>query len=256
MIARATLEKFIVPLALLLAWEAAGRADALPTYLSRPTALFAAIVELTRSGELPQSLLVSLIRAYAGFALGAGLGVVAGLTAGITPAVRNFFDPLVSFVYPIPKIAFLSVFLLLFGLGNGSQIAIISLGVFFPVFIGARYAVLSVNRLFVWAGQNMGAPGATVFFRVVLPASAPMLFSGLRVGLAHAFVLLFAAELIGARNGLGYLIVEGEEAVRFDMMFAAIVAFAVIGFGSDRILMAVRRWTLRGQTLGTQEQMP
>ena len=102
----------------------------------------------------------------------------------------------------------------------------------------------------------MGAPRTTVFFRVVLPAAAPMLFSGLRVGLAHSFVVLFAAELIGARNGLGYLIVEGEEAVRFDIMLAAITAFAVIGFGSDRILMAVRRFVLRGQTLGTQEQIP
>ena len=102
----------------------------------------------------------------------------------------------------------------------------------------------------------MGAPRTTVFFRVVLPAAAPMLFSGLRVGLAHSFVVLFAAELIGARNGLGYLIVEGEEAVRFDIMLAAITAFAVIGFGSDRILMAVRRLVLHGPTLGTQEQIP
>jgi ABC-type nitrate/sulfonate/bicarbonate transport system permease component len=256
MIARVTLEKLIVPLTVLVAWEVAGQIGTLPTYLSRPSAIAAAIVELTLTGELPTGLAVSLVRAYAGFALGASLGVIAGLAAGMSTGVRNFFDPIVSFLYPIPKITFLSIFLLLFGLGNGSQIAIVSFGVFFPVFVASRQAVRSVNRLFVWAGQNMGAPRTTVFFRVVVPAAAPMLFSGLRVGLAHSFVVLFAAELIGARNGLGYLIVEGEEAVRFDMMLSAIVAFAAIGFASDRILMAVRRSVLRGQTLGTQEQMP
>ena len=134
---------------------------------------------------------------------GASLGVIAGLAAGTTPGVRNFFDPLVSFLYPIPKITFLS----------GVPPAVRprqrladrhhSFGVFFPVFVASRHSVLSVNRLFVWAGQNMGARRTTVFFRVVLPAAAPMLFSGLRVGLAHSFVVLFAAELIGARNGLG-----------------------------------------------------
>jgi ABC-type nitrate/sulfonate/bicarbonate transport system permease component len=256
MIGRATVEKLILPLGLLAAWEIGGRAGLLPIYLSRPSAIAAAIVELTRSGELPRSLAVSLLRAYAGFALGAALGVLLGLAAGMTAAIRNFFDPLVSFLYPIPKIAFLSVLLLLFGLGNGSQIAIIALGVFFPIFVAARYAVLAVNPIFLWAGRNMGAGGATIFLRVVLPAAAPQLFAGLRVGLAHAFVLLFAAELIGARNGLGYLIVEGEEAVRFDLMFAGIAAFALIGFASDRILMAIRPLMLRGQALGTEEQIP
>jgi ABC-type nitrate/sulfonate/bicarbonate transport system permease component len=88
---------------------------------------------------------------------------------------------------------------------------------------------------------------------VLVPATAPQLLAGLRVGLAHSFVLLFAAELIGAKNGLGFLIQDGEDNVQFDVMFAGIVLFAVIGFASDRILMAVRRRVLRGQTMGTQE---
>ena len=256
MIERTTLEKLILPLALLLAWELTGRYGMLPTYLSRPSAIIAAIVELIGTGELPRNLAASLVRSYAGFTIGATLGVIAGIGAGMSTAVGNFFNPLVSFLYPIPKITFLSVFLLLFGLGHGSQIAIISAAVFFPVFVASRYAVLSVNRTYVWSGRNMGAGSATIFFRVMLPAAAPQLFAGLRVGLALSFVLLFAAELIGARSGLGFMIVEGEEALRFDIMFAGIVAFAVLGFVNDRILMAVRRRVLRGQSIGTQEQIP
>ena len=129
MIDRATLEKSVLPLAAVIAWELAGRAGWLPIYLSRPSAIVAALVEVATSGELARALAASLLRAYVGFALGAGFGVLVGLGAGMTAAVRHFFDPLVAFLYPVPKIAFLSVFLLMFGLGNGSQIAIITVAV-------------------------------------------------------------------------------------------------------------------------------
>ena len=90
--------------------------------------------------------------------------------------------------------------------------------------------MLSINPILVWAAQNMGTPPRTIFFRVVIPAAAPQLFSGIRIGLAHAFVVLFAAELIGSKVGLANLISFGEEWVRFDLMFAGIVCFAVLGF--------------------------
>jgi NitT/TauT family transport system permease protein/sulfonate transport system permease protein len=142
----------------------------------------------------------------------------------------------------------------LFGLGHASKISIIAFSCFFPVFIASRHAVLSVNRILVWAAQNMGTPRSTIFLRVVIPAAAPQLFAGIRIGLAHAFVVLFAAELIGSRVGLGPIITSAEEWVRFDLMFAGIVCFAVLGFASDRILLAIRARVLRGQTIGTEEQ--
>jgi ABC-type nitrate/sulfonate/bicarbonate transport system permease component len=249
-------ERTVLPVGLLLAWELGARLGLLPRYLSMPSAILTALVQLALDGDLFGNLIASLYRAYVGFLIGAALGVFLGLWAGLARPVRNFFDPLVSFLYPIPKIAFLPVVFLIFGLGHGSQIAVITIAVFFPVFIASQYAVLSVNRTFLWAARNMGAPRATIFLRVLIPAAAPQLLAGLRVGLAHSFVLLFAAELIGARSGLGFLIMEGEEAVRFDRMLAGIVMFAVIGFISDRALMAARHRLLRGQTIGTQEQVP
>jgi ABC-type nitrate/sulfonate/bicarbonate transport system permease component len=249
-------ERMVLPLGTLLAWEVLARLGVLPRYLSMPSAIVTALVQLARDGDLFANLIASLYRAYAGFIIGAGLGVLLGLVSGLAQPLRDFFDPLVSFLYPIPKIAFLPIVFLIFGLGHGSQIAVIAIAVFFPVFIAAQYAVLSVNRNFLWAARNMGAPRATVFLRVLIPSAAPQLLAGLRVGLAHSFVLLFAAELIGARSGLGFLINEGEEAVRFDRMLAGIVMFAIIGFLSDRALMAVRHRVLRGQAIGTQEQVP
>jgi NitT/TauT family transport system permease protein/sulfonate transport system permease protein len=243
-----------IPVVALVTWEVFGRLGALPRYLSVPSQIAAALWEIAASGELAGALAASLWRVAAGFALGTTAGVVIGLGAGLLPAVRRFFDPLVSFLFPIPKIAFLPVVLLLFGLGHASKISIIAFSVFFPVFVAARHAVLSVDRLLIWAARNMGTPPRTVFFRVVLPAAAPELFAGIRIGLAHAFIVLFAAELTGSKVGLANIISYGEEWVRFDLMFAGIVCFAALGFLADRILMAVRRRVLRGQLIGTEEQ--
>src|SRR5262249_35946608 len=144
---------------------------------------------------------------------------------------------------------------LLFGLGHASKIGIIAFSCFFPMFIAARHAVLSVNRLLVWSARNMGTPPSTVFLRVVIPAAAPQLFAGVRIALAHAFVVLFAAELIGSHAGLGNIITSAEEWVRFDEMLAGIVCFAVAGFIADRILLMIRARVLYGQTIGTEEQV-
>jgi NitT/TauT family transport system permease protein/sulfonate transport system permease protein len=100
----------------------------------------------------------------------------------------------------------------------------------------------------------MGTPPRTTFFRVIIPAAAPQLFAGIRIGLAHAFVVLFAAELIGSKSGIGVIISYGEEWARYDLMFAGIVCFAILGFASDRILIAVRRRVLKGHMIGTEEQ--
>jgi ABC-type nitrate/sulfonate/bicarbonate transport system permease component len=250
----AAVQHWIVPVLVLVAWEVFGRAGMLPRYLSAPSMILLALWELASTGELWPALAASLYRVSAGFLLGTVAGVIVGLGAGLIPGVRHFFDPLVSFLYAIPKVAFLPIFLLLFGLGHASKISIIAFSCFFPVFIASRHAVLSVNKLLVWTAKNMGTSQQTIFFRVVVPAAAPQLFSGVRIGLAHAFVVLFAAELIGSRVGLGNLITHAEEWVRFDLMFAGILCFAVLGFVSDRILLAIRARVLKGQTIGTEEQ--
>jgi NitT/TauT family transport system permease protein/sulfonate transport system permease protein len=248
-----TIQNWLIPVATVVLWEVLGRAGLLPRYLTLPSAIMAALWELTQSGELLVDLGISLCRVSLGFAIGTFAGILLGLGAGFIPGVRHFFDPLVSFLFAIPKVAFLPIFLLLFGIGHASKIAIIAFSGFFPVFIAGRHAVLSVNPILLWAARNMGAPPRTVFFRVVIPAAAPQLFAGTRIGLAQAFVVLFAAELIGARAGLGTIISSGDDGGRFDLMFAGIVSFAAVGFASDRLLMTVRNRVLKGQLIGTNE---
>jgi ABC-type nitrate/sulfonate/bicarbonate transport system permease component len=249
----AVIQHWLVPLAVALCWEISGRLVELPPYLSYPTQILTALWYLAADGELARAVAVSLFRVFSGFAIGTAAGVCIGLAAGLLKGMRNFFDPLASFLFAVPKIAFLPIFLMLFGIGDPSKIAIVSFSCFFPMFIAARQAVLSVDKLFLWAAENMGTPHHTMFFRVLIPAAAPQLFSGMRISLAHAFVVLFAAELIGSHSGLGVLITDGEDADRFDLMFAAILAFAILGFVSDRILMVIRTHVLKGTALGTEE---
>jgi ABC-type nitrate/sulfonate/bicarbonate transport system permease component len=241
------------PLAILFVWEWAGRAETAPRYISFPSEIWAAFLGLAESGEYGDAVRASLVRVYLGFLIGASIGVALGLVAAMYRPVRDFFDPIVSFLYPVPKIAFLPVLLLMLGIGDTSKIALISLSVFFPLFLSARYSVSSVERNLVWAARNMGAGPVTIFWRVIIPSIRPQLFGGARIGLALAFIVLFAAEFIGAREGLGYLVSESENSVQFDAMLASIAGFMVLGFLSDRVLLMVRARMLRGQSLGTEE---
>ena len=250
-----TLRNWAVPVVVLLVWEISSRLGMAPTYLSSPGAIVEALVELAKDGELLPALAASLYRVMTGFLIGASAGCLLGILAGLLPSIRNFFDPFVSFLNAVPKITFLPIFLLLFGLGHLSKISVIAFSVFFPVFVASRHAALSVNPILIWAARNMGASSHTIFWRVIIPAASPHLFAGIRIGLAHSFVVLFAAELIGVSAGLGAIISHGEEWVRFDLMFAGIFCFAALGFACDRILMAFRKRVIRGQTIGTEEQV-
>jgi len=188
---------------------------------------------------------VSLLRCYGGFALGALVGCGTGLLAGVSPKVRSVLDPLVSLSYPVPKIAVLPILMVWLGLGDASKIAIIALSVFYPVYIGAYQGVLSVNPLLVWAARTFGASQSRIYMRVVLPASLPPIFASLRIGIAISFILLFAAEMVSANKGLGYLIVQAQHFQRFDIMFVAVMTIGFFGFASDRILLLIQHRLLR-----------
>jgi len=164
--------------------------------------------------------------------------------------LQSFFDPLVSMAYPVPKVALLPVVITWLGFGDASKIAIISLAVFFPTFINAMYGSRGVNPRWIWSARNMGASRTQLFWRVIVPSSLPHVFNGLRSGLALSYVVLFAAEMVGAKNGLGNLIMKAEESMRFDLMYAAILTIGLIGFVSDRALLALRRRLLAGKFPG------
>jgi ABC-type nitrate/sulfonate/bicarbonate transport system permease component len=236
-----------LPITLLIAWEAYGHVATLPSYLVPPSTIVTTIWEMMRSGELWLHSRDSLGRAMAGYALGAVCGTAMGLLAGIARPVERFYEPIISLTYPVPKIVVLPVLIAWLGAGDASKIAIITAAVFYPTFINALYGAKAVDRLLVWSGRNMGATPVQVFLKIVLPSALPQVLVGLRIALALAFIVVVASEMANSRTGLGHLIITAEDNIRFDLMYAAIVAVALIGFSGDRLLAIIRRRALLGR---------
>lgn len=188
--------------------------------------------------------MASLLRALPGFAIGALAGIMVGLAAGIARSFDDMVSPLVFLTYPVPKIVMLPLFMLWFGIGDISKILIIALACFYPMFINAYYGAKATPRILVWSARNMGASDAQIFRRVVLPGALPLVFAGLRVALALSFIVMFATEMINARSGLGHLIREAENGMRFDLMYVSLLAIAVLGYASDRLLRFARSYFL------------
>jgi len=136
------------------------------------------------------------------------------------------------------------VFMLWFGIGDLSKILIIALACFYPTFINAYYGARATPRILVWSARNMGASERQIFRRVVLPAALPLIFAGMRVSLALSFIVMFATEMINARSGLGHLIKEAENSLRFDLMYVSLLSIAILGYAGDRLLRFSRRYFL------------
>ena len=226
-------------LALLVLWQLAALRG-LPDYVLSPIAIGQNFIAALGSSELYVDAWASLMRAIPGFVVGTALGVALGLAAGISRNFDQMLSPVVFLTYPVPKIVMLPVFMLWFGIGDLSKVLIIALACFYPSFINAFYGARATPRILVWSARNMGASDAQIFRRVVLPGALPLIFAGMRVSLALSFIVMFATEMINARSGLGHLIREAENGLRFDLMYVALLAIAILGYAGDRILRFLR----------------
>jgi len=183
----------------------------------------------------------TLLRVVVGFALAGVGGVLLGFLMARVRLFQRAFEPLFSFSYPIPRVALYPIFVFALGIGHASKIALIFLECLYPVAINTYYGTRAVNERYVWAARNMGASEAQVFWKVILPATLPYIFSGLRIALPIALVIAILTEMIGATEGLGYLIAFASASLSRGQVFAGVAVIALIGFVLDLVLGAVRR---------------
>jgi ABC-type nitrate/sulfonate/bicarbonate transport system permease component len=237
--------------AMLVVWQLAAGLER-PEFVLSPLEIAGHLAEALVSGDLLVHVGASLARSLPGFLLGSLVGVLLGLLAGVARSLDQLLSPVVFLTYPVPKIVFLPIIMLWMGIGDASKIAVIGLACFYPCFINAYYGARTTSTIMVWASLNMGARPAQVFRKVVLPSALPLVFAGLRVSLALSFILLFSAEMINARSGLGFLIRQAETSLRFDLMYVAIVAVAALGYASDQLLLLLRRRVLAWQAATSQ----
>jgi ABC-type nitrate/sulfonate/bicarbonate transport system permease component len=189
--------------------------------------------------ELLGHIEVSFMRAGAGLGLAAVVGIAAGILMGRVRAVESFLDPLISALFPTPKLALFPLMMIFLGIGDASKIALIFLGCFFPIVINTYTGVKNVDKFFVWNALTKGASQRQLIWHVIIPASLPFVFAGLRVATSTAFLLIVASELIAANDGLGYLIMFAERSFDPALMWCGILVIAGMGFTVDRLLLAL-----------------
>jgi NitT/TauT family transport system permease protein len=229
---------------LLAVWQLlvqAGHINAL--FLPGPLSVLGAMWQMTRSGELPWAVLVSLNRVAQGFLYGALAGIVLGLLAGAIRWVEDLLDPWVAAVYPIPKSALFPLFLLWFGLGDPSKIVTIAVGVLFLVLVNTVTGVRSINPTLLKAARDLGASRAQIFVKVILPGALPNIFTGLRLGAGMALILVFITEIEATRAGLGFLLWEAFQLMDTRHVFVGVVTFGLLGVATTWLLQWLERVT-------------
>ncbi len=197
--------------------------------LPRPSAVLQTFVELYQSGLLFKHLLPSLTRLMVGSLMGVSAGIGVGILIGLFTLIRAGLLPVVAAIFPIPKIALLPLFIIWFGIDEGSKYALIALGTFTPTIVFTYGAVDNVDRGLIRMGQSFGLGWFSVVRKIVLPGALPGILSGLRIALAIAIILLVAAEMLGASYGIGAYILEAGSLYDLERLFAGVTILSILG---------------------------
>lgn len=245
---RAVLRYYPVALIFVI-WEACSRFGLIdPIFVPALSDVLATLYhELFVTHELLVHMGFSFARAGIGFALAAVVGITVGILMGRYRVAESFVDPLISALFPTPKLAIFPLMMVFLGIGDASKIALIFLGCFFPIVISTYTGVKNVDKYFIWNARTKGASHRQVLWTVVVPAAMPFVFAGLRVATSTAFLLIVASELIAANEGLGYLIIYAQRTFNPTLMFSGVLMVACMGFIVDRLLLALGRWLFAWQ---------
>src|SRR6516164_3355628 len=202
----------LVPLGAALGWEIIVRLGLSSGRLvPPPSRVFTELFDLARSGELTLHVTATLKRVMAGFGFGVIAGTILGAISGYWALARRLLDPTVQALRAIPSLAWVPLFILWLGIFETSKVALIAVGVFFPVYLGVLGAILSVDRKIVEVGRAFRLSGPAMIRRILLPAVLPAYVVALRVGLGLGWMFVVAAEFMGASEGLGYLLIDGQQ---------------------------------------------
>jgi len=232
--------------AALLLWQAVASAGLVsPVFLPSPLDILRALWDLALSGELWRHLQVSLLRIGAGWALGTVVGIALGFAIGLYSLGRAVGMPFVSALFPIPKIALLPLLILWLGIGEWSKVTTIALGVFFPTVIATASGIDNVPRGLIRMAQSFDIPTRAILAKILLPGALPAIIAGFRISAATALLLVVAAEMIGAQEGIGGFINTAGNLNRADQLLAGVVVLAALGLVIGGLLSRLERNLLK-----------
>lgn len=221
----------LAPLLLLSIWEFLARSGAIDArFWPPPSSLWSTAVDLILDGSLLTNVRVSLARILIGFTLGAVPAVLLGLLMGLSWPVRVALMPITAAIYAVPKIAIVPLILLIFGVGEAGKYVIVALSIFFLVLLNTMAGVLAIDRSFQDVARNFGATPVAMFLTVALPGALPSIFTGLRLGLGFALIVIVGTEFIAAREGIGRFIYDSYQILAISKMFIGLIVTGLMGW--------------------------
>ncbi len=235
----------IALLAFLALWQFLPGTLVQPGYLPRFSTVVAALVDLFTTGQIWQHLSISLTRSAEGFILALVVGVPLGLLIGWFRNVEEYLDPLVQALRQTPVLALFPVFILFFGIGETSKVAMIFWGTVWPILLNTISGVKDVDPVVITSARAMGAKRLDLFHRVILPATVPAIMTGIRLGATFAILMLVVAEYVGAKAGIGALVINSQYAFQIPQMYAAILLLALLGVSTNLVLVRVQKRATR-----------
>jgi len=243
---------FTVFLSLLALWEIVSLLGILnPSLISRPSEIFQDMWKLllkqspTEQPVLLVHIYSSLYRLFLAFSLAAVIGISLGILMGYSQRIYWFFEPLITLAMPVPGIAWAPILMIWFGFGDSTIIAVGALAAFFPIVYNTTTGVRSVKKEFIWAARSMGANKRTIFFKVLLPSSAPYVFTGFKLGLARGWRTIIAVEMIAASLwGLGFMIFDARDYLRPSIIYGGIMILAVVYLLIEGLVKLIERRTI------------
>lgn len=228
------------PIVILIACEILSRNHFIDAkFFPAPTEILRQGITMVNDGTLFLHVKATLFRVLMGFFCGAAPAIVIGIIMGLSGSIRAFMRPLIVISYPIPKIALFPLVMLFFGIGDTSNIIIISIGVFFPVLYNTLGGVAGIQRIYWEVATNFGARGAKLFWTVALPGALPNIFTGLKLGIGMALLTAIVTEYVGAREGLGFMIWFSWQVFSVGEMFVGLGVISLIGFALTALVEKV-----------------
>jgi sulfonate transport system permease protein len=239
------LTRWLVPALIVATWQALSSVGlASPALLPSPVAVVEAAWRLTLTGELPQNVGVSFLRAMAGLLVGGAIGFGFGLANGLSRLSDALSDSTLQMVRNIPHLALIPLVIVWFGIDEGAKLFLVALGVFFPVYLNTLHGVRSVDPQLIEMARSYGMTRGALIRRVILPGAMPSIFVGLRYALGIMWLTLIVAETIAAQSGVGYMAMQAREFMQTDVVMLSILIYGLLGKLADSVSRVLERFFL------------
>ncbi|AIF52362.1 ABC transporter permease subunit [Pelosinus sp. UFO1] len=235
---------WLIPIFVVIGWQVlTGDGVISSKILPQPLKIVDTFIKMIKTGELIGYVITSTQRALSGFIIGGGIGLLLGLLNGLSPSAEKLIDSSVQMIRNIPHLALIPLLILWFGIGEEVKLVLVSLGVFFPIYLNTFHGIRSIDPGLIEMGKVYGLKGFSLFWEIILPGSLASILVGVRYALGIMWLTLIVAETVAANSGIGYMAMNAREFMLMDVIILSIIIYALLGKSSDIIAKKMeQRW--------------